>query len=99
MSYRFVDSCRAGQGWTCSSILVLLERHLLENNHSIGPIESVTDVLYTTNKGRLLDTMERFYIYKETRINNHINDKNTAKPNIIFETIIWEDNSRAHTTA
>ena len=25
MSYRFVDSCRAGPGWNCSSILVLLE--------------------------------------------------------------------------
>jgi hypothetical protein len=99
MSYRFVHSCRAGPGWTCSSILVLLERHLLENNHSIGPIESIIDVLYMTNKGRLLDTMERFYICKETRINNQINDKNTAETNLIFERIIWEDNSRAHTTA
>jgi len=26
MSYRFVDSFRAGPGWNCSSILVLLER-------------------------------------------------------------------------
>jgi len=25
MSYRFVDSFRAGSGWNCSSILVLLE--------------------------------------------------------------------------
>jgi len=25
MSYRFVDSFRAGPGWNCSSILVLLE--------------------------------------------------------------------------
>jgi len=25
MSYRFVDSHRAGPGWNCSSILVLLE--------------------------------------------------------------------------
>jgi len=25
MSYRYVDSFRAGQGWNCSSILVLLE--------------------------------------------------------------------------
>jgi hypothetical protein len=47
----------------------------------------------------LLDTTERFYIYNKTRKNNEINDKNTAKPNIIFETIIREDTSRAHTTA
>jgi hypothetical protein len=25
MSYRFVDSFRAGSGWNCSSILILLE--------------------------------------------------------------------------
>jgi hypothetical protein len=29
MSYRFVDSFRAGPGWNCSSILVLLESCLL----------------------------------------------------------------------
>ena len=29
-------------------------QHLLDINHSIGPIESITNVLYITNKGRLL---------------------------------------------
>jgi hypothetical protein len=43
--------------------------------------------------------MERYYIYYETRKNNQINDKNTAKPDIIFDKIIQEDTSRAHTTA
>jgi hypothetical protein len=73
-------------------------QHLLDNSQSIAAIESIMNVLYTTNKGRLLDTVERFYIYNETRKNNQINDKNTAKPNIIFETIIREDTNRAHTT-
>jgi len=46
-----------------------------------GPMENVMDVIYTTNKGRFLDTskMERFYIYKETRNNNQINDKKTPR--------------------
>ena len=74
-------------------------QHLVDNSHSIGPIESLMNVLNTTIKGRLLDTMERFYIYNETRKNNQINDKNTAKSNIIYETIIREDTSRVHTTA
>jgi hypothetical protein len=73
-------------------------QHLLDNNHFVGPIESVMNVTYTTNKGRLLDSMERYYIYNETHKNNQINDKNIAKLNIIFETIIREDTSRAHTT-
>jgi hypothetical protein len=35
-------------------------QHLLDNNNSIGPMESVMNVLYTTKKGRLLDTMGRY---------------------------------------
>jgi hypothetical protein len=57
-------------------------QRLLDNRHSIGPIEDIMQVLYKTNKGKLMDTMERYYIYKETCLNNQINDKNTAKPNI-----------------
>jgi hypothetical protein len=56
------------------------------------------EVLYSTTKGKLMDTMEKFHIYKETHANNQINDKNTAKPNIIFETIVPEHASRANTT-
>ena len=52
-------------------------------------------VLYKTNKRKLTDTMESYYIYKETYMNNQINDKNTAKPNIIFETLIHNNTSRA----
>ena len=44
-----------------------------------------------------MDTMEKFYMYEEARINNQINDKNTGKPNIIFDIIIREGTSRAHT--
>jgi hypothetical protein len=73
--------------------------HLVDNSHSIGPIENIMAVLYTTNKDRLLDTMERYYIYYETSKNNQINDSNIAKPNTIFDIIIREDTSRTHTTA
>jgi len=73
-------------------------QRLLDNSHYIDPIQSIMNVLYTTNKGRLLDKLERYCIYNETRKNDQINGKNTAKLNIIFETIIREDTSRAHTT-
>jgi hypothetical protein len=56
------------------------------------------DIIHTTNKGKTLDTMETFYIYKEARNNNQINDKCTVKPNIVFETLILKDADRAHTT-
>jgi ferritin-like metal-binding protein YciE len=50
-------------------------QHLLDNKNSIGPMENIMDVIYMTNKGRLLNKMERVYVYKETRNNNQINDK------------------------
>ena len=72
-------------------------QHLLDNKHSIGPIEDIMKVLYKKNKGKLMDTMERYFIYKETYMNNQINDKNTVKPNIIFKTLVHENTSRART--
>jgi len=72
-------------------------QHILENNHSIGPIDSIMKVLYSTNKGILRDSKERFYIYKATHDNIQINDKNMVKPNIIFDTIVCEEASRACT--
>jgi len=45
-------------------------QHLLDNKHSIGSIEDIRKVLYKTSKGKLMDTMERYHIYKETYMNN-----------------------------
>jgi len=38
-------------------------QHLLDNRHSLGSTEDIMDIIHTTNKGRLLDTTDRFYIY------------------------------------
>jgi hypothetical protein len=54
------------------------------------------DVIHTASKGKMLDSMQNFYIYKETRINNQINEKCTVKPNVVFETLILEDTDREH---
>jgi hypothetical protein len=53
------------------------------------------DIIHTTNKGKTLDTMEKFYI-KKTRINNQINDKRTVKANTVFHTLILKNTDRAH---
>jgi hypothetical protein len=73
-------------------------QHLLENKHSIGPIDDIMKILYGTNKGKLMDTREKYHIYKETQLNNQINDKNTIKPNIIFDTIVQANTNRVRTT-
>jgi hypothetical protein len=35
-----------------------------------------------------LNTLERFYIYKEAALNNHLNDDHTITPNKVFDTIL-----------
>jgi endo-alpha-1,4-polygalactosaminidase (GH114 family) len=54
----------------------------------MGPIGEIMDILHTTRKGKYMDTVEKFYIYKETQKNNQINDKNTVKLNAIFEAML-----------
>ena len=73
-------------------------QHLLEKGHSIGPIDNIMEILHPTNKGRQTDTIEKFHIYKITCDNIQINDKNTSKPNAIFDTIIREEATRRPTT-
>jgi hypothetical protein len=71
-------------------------QNLLENKHSFGLMEDIMSIVHITNKGKMMDTLERYYIYKETKSNNQINDKLTVKPNAIFETLIHEAPHRGH---
>ena len=59
-------------------------------------MEEVMNVIHITNKGKMMDTLERYYIYRGKISNNHINDKLTLKPNAIFETIFHENPYRGH---
>ena len=54
-------------------------------------MEDIMEVVHVTRKGKLMNTLECFHIYKETKADNQINDRLTAKENAIFETIIQED--------
>ena len=71
--------------------------HLLDNRHAIDQMENIVETMYVTNKGKLMDKIEKLYIYRETEANNQINDKLTVKPNIIFETIVQRDSHRGQT--
>ena len=44
-------------------------QHLLENRHAIGPMNDIMDTIYFTNKGRLMDAVESFYIFRKTKLN------------------------------
>jgi predicted transcriptional regulator len=66
-------------------------QHLLEKGHAIGKMEDIMKVIHVTRKGRMLNTSESFHIYKETKAENQINDKLTAKGNEIFKAILQRD--------
>jgi hypothetical protein len=44
----------------------------------------------------MLDTLERFYIFRETYFGNQINDKLTVQSNPIFESIVQNTPYREH---
>ena len=50
--------------------------------------------LHITSKGRLMDTMEKYYIFHETKLDNQINDKLAVRPYVIFETVVQKDPHR-----
>jgi hypothetical protein len=60
----------------------------LDNRHPLQPIDECVEILHTTVKGPMLNTLEKFYIYNETIIDNQLNDKNTVAPNAIFDDIL-----------
>jgi hypothetical protein len=44
--------------------------------------------IYITGKDRLMDTLEKYYIFRETKIDNQMNDKLVVRPNAIYETVV-----------
>jgi len=62
-------------------------------------MEGIMDIVHITNKGKMMDTLERYHIYKETKSNKQINDKLTVKPNAIFETLIQEAPYTGHSNS
>jgi hypothetical protein len=53
------------------------------------------ELIYTTSKGRLMDTIKKFYICNETHLNNQINDKDTVKFNAIYDIQVRKTHHRA----
>jgi hypothetical protein len=57
-------------------------------------MEEIMDTIHFTNKGRITNTLEKFYTFHETKL--------TVKPNIIFDTKVQKDPHRgipnAHST-
>jgi len=57
-------------------------------------MQDIMDFLHITRKGRMMVTLEKFYIFRETKLNNQISDRLAIKPNIIFESIVRHNHYR-----
>ena len=62
-------------------------------------MENIMNVLHIKGKGQMMNTIEKYYIYRETKMNNQINDKMTVQPNTLFETIVRYETHRGLQTA
>jgi hypothetical protein len=50
-------------------------KHLLDNRHPLRAIDECMEIIHTTVKGTMNNTLEKFYIYREKVIDNQLNDK------------------------
>ena len=51
-------------------------------------------ILHTIKKGKMINTLENFHIYQDTKQENQINDTNTVAKNILLDAIISEQTDR-----
>jgi len=63
-------------------------QHVINEGHSFGPKDEIMNIIHYERRGKMLDTLEKFYIYRETKNGNQINDRPTVQSNPIFETIM-----------
>jgi hypothetical protein len=71
-------------------------QHIIEEGDAFGPMNDIMDIVHIASKGRMLDTVERFYIYRETKLRTQINDKLTVQSNPIFEALIQKNPHKEH---
>jgi hypothetical protein len=57
--------------------LLKCSKQLVENTHSMGPINEIMDVLHLTDIDRHLETTNKLSTHVEKANNNQINDKRT----------------------
>jgi len=62
--------------------------HIIDEDHSFGPMIDIMGIIQVAKKGRMLDTLEKFYMYSETKRGNQLNNKLTIQSNPIFDALV-----------
>ena len=71
-------------------------QHPIEHKHSIGPVDQIMHTFHFENKGSMLDTLEKYHIYRITKLGSQINDRNTVVHDTLFDTMLQYDTNRGH---
>jgi hypothetical protein len=58
--------------------------HMLNTRHAYGTMTDTMDIITTGKKGKDLNILERYYIYKTSRKNLHMDDTHVDTHNPIF---------------
>jgi hypothetical protein len=69
-------------------------QHIIDEGHSFGPMNDIMGIIHNAKKRWMLDTLEKFYIYRETKRGNQLNDKLTIQSNPIFEALVQHTSTR-----
>jgi hypothetical protein len=50
-------------------------------------MEHIMDTLQFVNKGKLINSLEKFYIYSETVISNQMKEESTTESNKVYDVV------------
>jgi hypothetical protein len=67
---------------------------VLDEKHSINKMVKIMDKIHVTGKVIMMNTIEKYYIHRKTKLDKQINDKLTVQPNAIFETLVQQEAHR-----
>jgi hypothetical protein len=79
---RFLEHKRAFKNNTAQSKFA---QHASDHGHMFGTIQNTMEILHIQKKGTHLNTLERYCIHKEAKINNHLNEDQVDITNPIFD--------------
>jgi hypothetical protein len=71
--------------------------HILNTRHSYGNIIDTMEIIKTERKGKHVNTLERYHIYKISKEGIHMNNMHDETYNPIFDDIYRKDTRRHHT--
>jgi hypothetical protein len=70
-------------------------QNLFHNGQSVGSVDSTMQLLNISNKVSYSDTLEKFFIFAETKKRNKVNDQHTFGPKGFFDVITQNTTSQS----